>query len=241
MPTRRPPPDNVEETALLEWSSIDTDPRNDRRRPTSPVTERAIANVGDGLHLSALPNAWVSEFEDSVVDGADVYEHAERDDDNDDDASAPTTIMQLPPDMYGRRGDASDAHDLTVERDAVDLLKWRAGPPGAPSPPPNRPSGAADPAHGTQSDERGGHRRAAIPLDPQPGDLLDVDPMDEVTLGGLAIDTAERLRTTLDETMRALMAAQAVADERELPEAVVQQLARAVHLLSLAQDLSDEV
>jgi hypothetical protein len=240
MPTRRPPPDDVEETALLEWSPIDTDPRNNRpRRPTSPVTERAIADVGDGLHLSALPNAWVSELEDSVVDDADVHEHAERaDDDNDDDASAPTTIMQLPPDMYGRR---DDAYDATAERDAVDLLKWRAGPPGATSAPPNRLSGSTGPAHGTLSDERGGSRRAAIPLDPRPEEPLDVDPMDEVTLGGLAIDTAERLRATLDETMRALMAAQAVADESELPAAVVQQLSRAVHLLSLAQDLSDDL
>jgi hypothetical protein len=239
MPTRRPPPDNVEDTALLEWSPIDTDPRNDRpSRPTSPVTERAIAGVDNWNHLSALPNAWVSEFEDSVVDGADVHEHADRDDDN--DASAPTTIMQLPPDMYGRRGDASDALDVTAERDAVDLLKWRAGPPGAPSSQ-NRPSASAAPAQRSVSDERGRNRRAAIPLDPLPESAHELDPMDEVTLGGLAIDTAERLRATLDETMRALMAAQAVADENELPEAVIQQLARAIHLLSLAQELSDEI
>lgn len=215
MTTRRPPPDDVDATALLQWSAVD------------PVTQRAGRPVADALRASALPSAWVSELDDSAVHDDDI-----------DDASAPTTIMQLPPDMVGHR---VEAHDATAERDVVEFHRWRAGPQGAPQAAPP-PQGAHGIDVGWLDAERSNGRRAAIPLDQPPAtDDGDAVLMDEVTLGGLALGTPERLRATLDEAMGALMAAQAVADGGNVPDGVVQQLGKAVELLQVAQELSEEL
>jgi hypothetical protein len=240
---RRPPPgDSPDATALLEWPGISRSDGGD----TDPTRRRLIEAVGDAtgrhsledlddLRPSELPSAWVSEFEVSDLDGDVVG------------PGAATTIMQLPPEMLGH-DDVCSAEE-TAERDAVELLKWRAGPAG----------GALPPAPTDTSRDLGDGTAATLPalsLDlvqaavaaaPGPATsqpahgIIDDDDDDEDTQGGLVVGTADRLRATLEEAMAALLAAQSCADDGEVPEELNGHLARAVQLLSSAQDLGDEL
>jgi hypothetical protein len=243
--TRRPPPgDTPDATALLEWPGIsrsdggDTDPT--RKMPVRVVEEDAtgrhtIDDAFDDLRPSALPSAWVSEFEVSDLDGDVVG------------PGAATTIMQLPPEMMGH----DDASELTAERDAVELMKWRAGPPGptvSTTPLPSSPDhgdGTAATLPALSLDMVRAAAAAMSPLPPRPmpvyGAIDASDDEEEDTLGGLEVTTADRLRATLEEAMSALLAAQSCADDGEGGRALQGHLARAVQLLSTAQDLGDDL
>jgi hypothetical protein len=67
------------------------------------------------------------------------------------------------------------------------------------------------------------------------------DDDEEDTHRGIVVSPADRLRATLEEAMAALLAAQSCADDRDVPEGLHGHLARAVQLLSTAQDLGDDL
>lgn len=245
MTNRRPPGDSPDTTALLEWPGIsssdggDTDPTRRlpvRDRDAGDATGRHSIDELDDLRPSALPSAWVSELEVSDLDGDVVG------------PGAATTIMQLPPEMLGHE-DASFA-EPTAERDAVELLKWRAGPPGA-TPAPAPTPASPDPSNGTAATlpalsldmVRAAAAAAMAPARPLPDSHHTIrdDDDEEDTHRGIVVSPADRLRATLEEAMAALLAAQSCADDGDVPEGLHGHLARAVQLLSTAQDLGDDL
>jgi hypothetical protein len=217
----------------------DTDPG--RRLPPrdADATGRHVFNELDELRPSALPSAWVSEFEVSDLDGDVVG------------PGAATTIMQLPPEMQG--------HESPSELHAVDLMKWRAGPAGAPTPTPTPtptpiPTPASpDPTNGTAATlpalsldmVRAAAASVALPARPSPlphtHHAIGHDDEEEDTLGGFSVSPSDRLRATLEEAMGALLAAQSCADDGNVPDELHGHLARAIRLLSTAQDLGDDL
>lgn len=252
MTNRRPPDDSPDSTALFERPDMsrsdggDTDPNRRRPQRDDDATGRHVFNELDELRPSALPSAWVSEFEVSDLDGDVVG------------PGAATTIMQLPPEMQ--------AHEPPSELHAVDLMKWRAGPSGAPTPtapPTAAPTGPAtlpptpaspDPTNGTAATLPAlsldlvravtAGVAAAAPPGPLPHAHHTVghdDDDEEDTQGGFFLSPSDRLRATLEQTMGALLAAQSCADGGDVPDDLHGHLARAIQLLSTAQDLSDDL
>ncbi len=239
MTHRRPPGDSPDTTALLEWPGIsrsdggDTDPnRRAPARDADDATGRHSIDGLDDLRPSALPSAWVSELDVSDLDGDVVG------------PGAATTIMQLPPEMMGHDESSADAPAAVgAERD-VELLKWRAGPPGA-LPTPSTPDTSDGTAATLPALSLDMVRAAAAAVAPRPlpasYDTIRDDDEEEDTQGGIVVSAMDRLRATLEEAMAALLAAQSCADDGDVPDGLHDHLARAVQLLSTAQDLGDDL
>lgn len=250
----RRPPSNPDATAVLERPGFsrsdagDTDPSR-RALPSraEAPTGRYVVDDLDGFRPSELPSAWVSEFDVSDLDG-DVVE-----------AGAATTIMQLPPEMMSAADEGSFAE--ASER-AVELLKWRAGPQhtasavvttdadlptlSRPMPLPLPPSPHAGPDD--DHDDNDHHVAATLPAlslamvraamaapSPRHHDI------EAPTNSERIVPVAARLRATIDEALSAVLAAQSMADDDAVPAGVHEHLARAVELLSAAQELGDEL
>jgi hypothetical protein len=135
-------------------------------------------------------------------------------------------------------------------------MKWRAGPAGAPTstltptPTPSSP----DPTNGTAATlpalsldmVRAVTAGMASPAHPGPlphthHTIGHDDEYDEDTQGGFVVSPSDRLRATLEEAMSALLAAQSCADDGDVPDDLHDHLARAIRLLSTAQDLGDDL
>jgi len=221
---------------------------NQLAHPSSPQEEgptgRFDLDSMDGY--DDMPSAHVSVFDVSDLDG-DVEE-----------GGAATTIMQLPPSMMAAHPDKSvDEKSDGLSREAIDLMKWRAGP----SPPVPGLAGLDDVAFEAVGFEaaddglaatlpalsleavRAAALAAGVPM-PMPPMPSGPPPTKAGATGTLSVGiTAEMpalvLADLIDEALAAVLAAQSAADGGQVPRGLHDHLARAVELLSTAQELAD--
>lgn len=197
-----------------------------------------------------MPSAHVSVFDVSDLDG-DVEE-----------GGALTTIMQLPPSMMAAHPDKSydDEKSDGLSREAIDLMKWRAGPsPSAPLPGLAALDDVASEAVAFEAvafeaaDDgmaatlpalsleavRAAAMAAGLPMPLPPMPSPPAPAPRTMSVGVTAEMPAMALGDIIEEALAAVLAAQSTADGGQVPRGLHDHLARAVELLSTAQELAD--